>query len=77
MKTYGTTGKFQGLISKRDDSNEREKVQFQLALSHRLELMYTICVGGKENFWQPHSDIFLKPNRWYDDHGHLRRLLGK
>ena len=27
--------------------------------------MYTICVGGKENFWQPHSDIFLKPNRWY------------
>ena len=37
-----------------------------MALSHRLELMYTICVGGKENFWQPHSDIFLKPNRWYD-----------
>ena len=36
-----------------------------MALSHRLELMYTICVGGKENFWQPHSDIFLKPNRWY------------
>ena len=66
VKSYGPTGKFQGLIAKRDDSNEREKVQFQLALSHRLELMYTIGVGGQENLWQPHSDIFLKPNRWYD-----------
>ncbi|MBM4039611.1 MAG: hypothetical protein FJ290_13975, partial [Planctomycetes bacterium] len=65
VKTYGSTGTWQGIIAKRDDGNHQEKVQYQLCLSDDLQLYHCICVGGPDNWWFPPTGIRLAPNQWH------------
>jgi alpha-mannosidase len=65
VKTYGSTGTWQGLLVKRDDANAQQKVQYQLVLDDRLQLFYGVNVGGPDNWWLPPTDTVLKPNQWH------------
>ena len=65
VKTYGSTGTWQGIVTKNNHGNEQQKIQYQLILNDRLELLYGVCTGGPANFWIPSTNIILQPNKWY------------
>ncbi len=61
-RTYGATGGWQGLVAKRNDSNQEQKSQYQLTLTPDLELSYGVAF---RDFWQPATGFRLNPGQWY------------